>query len=162
MSSITPNDAFIKQVMTELNITHDDLQMFTHPKQFFRKYVRNIFYNITKHQFGLFLNVVEFPNNVRTVKDMQKSSIMFLEQNPYYQDVHYFLIWEKFAHQYFLHNYQKIQITDIQFENSHVNQIELSFSNNQSQSNDNAQQTNENYAMTYNNNNTIEVKTWKT
>ena len=82
---------------------------------------------------------------------MPKTLIMFIENNQYYQESHYFLIWCRFAHKYFLNNCQKIQIPEMQFESSHINQIQLSFTSEQPNINvnPNVQQTNN--TITYNN-----------
>ena len=66
------SDALLKQVISELELTQEDIQLFTPPKQFHDHYVRNIIYNLSKHQMGLFLNVVRFDDNITTLQCLPK------------------------------------------------------------------------------------------
>lgn len=124
------SDALLNQVISELELTQEDLQMFTPPKQFHDKYVRNIIYDLSKHQMGLFLNVIQFDDNITKLKDMQKSLIMYLDHNPNYRDIHYYYIWAKFAHKYIMNGHRKVNIINYNFQTAHINQIPLSFTNN--------------------------------
>lgn len=124
------SDALLKQVISELELTQEDIQLFTPPKQFHDHYVRNIIYNLSKHQMGLFLNVVQFDDNITTLKDMQKSLIMYLEHNPNYRDINYYYIWAKFAHKFIMDGRRKVNIINYNFQTAHITQTPLSFTNN--------------------------------
>lgn len=53
-----------------------------------------------KQQFGILQNVVEFPEDVTKVKDMQKCLITYLDAHPEFQDIDYLYLWLRFAHKF--------------------------------------------------------------
>lgn len=57
-------------VAKELNMTEEDLAMFTPPKAIFYQYQRQLIYNMTIYQIKLFNNVVRFEDN--TNKQLEK------------------------------------------------------------------------------------------
>lgn len=121
---------FVHQVIEELKLNETDLSLFTPPKKTYSKYVRNIIYEMTKQQFGIMQNVIEFPEDVTKVKDMQRCLITYLDSHPKYQDSDYRYIWLRFAHQYYLNNGTRIKIENNNFQSSHAGQIPMSFVNN--------------------------------
>lgn len=107
-----------------------DLSLFTHPKKTYTKYVRNIIYEMSKQQFGILQNVVEFQEDVTKVKDMQKSLITYLDAHPEFQDIDYPYILLHFTHKFYIENGSKIKIENNNFQFSHAGQVPMSFANN--------------------------------
>ncbi|KAK8853696.1 hypothetical protein M9Y10_017257 [Tritrichomonas musculus] len=124
------SNEFVQQVINELQLNSDDLLLFTPPKRSYTKYVRTIIYDMSKQQFGIFQNVIEFPENITKVKDMQKCLITYLELHPKFQDIDYRHIWIRFAHQFYMNNGKKTKIDNNDFQISHAGQIPMSFINN--------------------------------
>ncbi|KAK8837187.1 hypothetical protein M9Y10_036916 [Tritrichomonas musculus] len=118
--------------MKELGIKKEDMAIFTPPKCTCDRYQRSIIYSINKYQFELLQNVIEFEPGINTVEKMRKSLIIFLDLYKEFQDTNYFFIFFKFAHQFYLNNYSKVLITNIQFQSSQkskTSNCKMSFTN---------------------------------
>ena len=98
------SNEFFQQVINELQLNVDDLSIFTPPKRRYNKYDRNIIYEMSKQQFDILQNVIEFPENITKVKDMQKCLITYLDSHPKFQDMDYRHIWIRYDHQNCINN----------------------------------------------------------
>ena len=85
---------------------------------------------MSKQQFGILQNVVEFPENVTKVKEMQKCLITYLDTHPEFQDIDYRFILLCFAHKFYIENGSKFKIENNNFQSSHAVRIPMSFANN--------------------------------
>ena len=108
---------FIDKVIKELNMTQNDISQFSQPKATYNQYCREVIYDINKNQMGLFLNLVNFPDEDVKLRDQQKRLIMFLDHNEKYKDKNYVLIWFNIAHDCFL-NKSKFNIEPYEFKKS--------------------------------------------
>lgn len=81
-------DNFIT-IAKELNMTQDDLRLFTRPQMYFSKYQRQLVYNMTSYQIKLFYNVVTFDHNITTILEKKKALITYLDKNEDFKDVTY-------------------------------------------------------------------------
>ena len=88
-------------IAKQLQMTNDDLLKFTEPKAIYPHYQRRLVYDLNKNQIDLFDNLLIFPSShSRTVKEKKEVMIMFLEQNPKFQDISYIHIWFRIAEDY--------------------------------------------------------------
>ena len=112
--------SFINQVKTELEMDQKNFVIFPPPK-FYEKYQRSVIYDLNKPALDLFRYVANFNPDVRTVDQIRRSIIMYLERYPQYQDNNYISIWCKFAHKFYILNYEKVEI---EFEKYYQPKIE--------------------------------------
>ena len=122
----------ITEVISKLQMTKEDLAMFSPPKAIYLNYTRQVIYDLRKYELDLFSLVAEFPKGRDTVKDKQKTLIMFIEYNPKYADNNYISIWFRFAKDFSI-NRQKVKIIKYEFENvrrSKSTEMKMSFSTN--------------------------------
>lgn len=115
MTSKEKMQAFIQQVINELQMTEEDIRIFSKPKALYKNYTRRLIYDMDKYQLNLFQNVATFPAHIKTVNQRHKVLIMFIEKNRKFIDDNYISIWFRMAHECYLTG-KKVSIQEFPFE----------------------------------------------
>ena len=91
---------FVSYVINHFGMTEEQLSKFTAPKHQYNKYVRRIIFDIDRHQMNLFLAIVNFSPEDKTLADRQHALIMRMESFPEIQEgvTNYILLWFRIAY----------------------------------------------------------------